>query len=379
MSPRFILFGNPENRRVTLFQDAMTAQALPPAEVIPWRDVLHDFARVEALSSEPALVRLDSVGEDFEVERALLKLGHGEAKRLGVSTIDPSDIDALSYDRGLILCPRQQHLGFLSVLQKLERLFQQRPAWRILNPTQSVATLFDKRETSRLYESRGIPVPPRIDSVSSVDELRQRMDERDCQRAFVKLSCSSSASCLAIYRRGTNRDSIFTTIEQANTGWYNTLRPRLIESSARVDEIIGFLLREGSQVEEEVPKAKLAGNPFDCRVLVVAGEPAFLVVRQNRHPITNLHLRGWRGDPEALKREAPADIMNGAMESCRKVYAAHDCLHVGVDLMFERDFTGHRVIEANAFGDLLPNLKRDGLSVYEWEIRAALQDWARPR
>ena len=42
-------------------------------------------------------------------------------------------------------------------------------------------------------------------------------------------------------------------------------------------------------------------------------------------------------------------------------------------LMYEAGFRGHRVLEANAFGDLLPNLTRDGLSVYEWQVRQALQ------
>jgi hypothetical protein len=41
--------------------------------------------------------------------------------------------------------------------------------------------------------------------------------------------------------------------------------------------------------------------------------------------------------------------------------------------MYEAHFQGHRVLEANAFGDLLPGLRREGLSVYEWEIREALR------
>ena len=44
----------------------------------------------------------------------------------------------------------------------------------------------------------------------------------------------------------------------------------------------------------------------------------------------------------------------------------------GVDLLYETGFRGPRVVEANAFGDLLPNLTREGLSPYGWEIRAAL-------
>jgi hypothetical protein len=40
--------------------------------------------------------------------------------------------------------------------------------------------------------------------------------------------------------------------------------------------------------------------------------------------------------------------------------------------MFEPGLRAHRVIEGNAFGDLLPNLTRDGLDVYGWQIRRCL-------
>jgi hypothetical protein len=53
------------------------------------------------------------------------------------------------------------------------------------------------------------------------------------------------------------------------------------------------------------------------------------------------------------------------------VYAAHDCLHIGVDLLLEPGLRLHRIIEANAFGDLLPGLTSAGKSVYTWEIEAA--------
>jgi len=234
-------------------------------------------------------------------------------------------------------------------------------------------TLFDKRETSRLYESRGIPVPPRLDGISSSEELRQRMDALGCTSVFVKLSCSSSASCLAIFRRIRGREILITTIEMASTGWYNSLKVRRIEARSRIEQVLGFLLREGSQIEREVPKAQLDGAFFDCRVVVVAGEPAFLVVRQNHHEITNLHLLGWRGNRESLERDAPPELLEAAFESCRRVWREHRCLHLGIDVLFQADFAGHAVIEANAFGDLLPNLTRDGLSVYEWEIREALR------
>jgi glutathione synthase/RimK-type ligase-like ATP-grasp enzyme len=186
-------------------------------------------------------------------------------------------------------------------------------------------------------------------------------------RVFVKLSCSSSASCLCIY--DPQNDSLVTTIERAHTGWYNSRKLRRARGKGAA-EILAFLIREGSQIEEEVEKARVDGRWFDCRVLAVAGEPAFTVVRTSPHRITNLHLGGTRGDPDDLPSATHAVMM----ATCRRVAAAHDCLHVGIDVMIEKGWRGVRVLEANAFGDLLPNLRRDGLDVYEWQIRAALQD-----
>jgi hypothetical protein len=372
-APPFILIGNAENRRVTLFQEALAEAGLPPARVVPWVDVLAHPGVLADLPDSEALVRIDSAGESWEVEKALLKRGAPDARAAGCSRLEPERVDALAYDHGRILCPRQHHLGFLKALAELEALFAERPRWRVLQSPASIAELFDKRVTSRRYAALGVPVPEPLEGVTDAESLRARMREQDCREVFVKLSCGSSASCLAIYRRGRVRDTLVTTIEQATTGWYNSLKPRRIDEPARVDEVLEFLLAEGSQVEHAIPKARLGGDYFDCRVLMVRGEPAFTVVRQSRHPITNLHLGGWRGDLEELRAAAPANEWEDAMESCRKVARAHACLHVGIDLMFEEFFTGHRVLEANAFGDLLPNLRRDGLTVYAWEIREALR------
>ncbi|HZI15484.1 MAG TPA: STM4014 family protein [Myxococcus sp.] len=373
-APPFILIGNAENRRVTLFQEALEHQGLPPARVVPWKELLASPGVLADLPDTQALVRIDSAGESWDVEKALLKRGYPEAEGLGCSFITPREVDALEYDHGLILPPRQYHLGFLKTLSELDAIFAAHPRWRVLQPTADIAELFDKRLTSRKYASLGVPVPEPLEGVTDPESLRERMRETDCREVFVKVSCGSSASCLAIYRRGRGRDTLVTTIEQAETGWYNSLRVRRIDEPARIEEILTFLLREGSQVERSIPKARLGGDYFDCRVLMVRGEPAFTVVRQSRIPITNLHLGGWRGDLDRLHEAAPKNELADAMESCRTVARAHRCLHVGIDLMYEDHFTGHRVLEANAFGDLLPGLRRDGLTVYEWEIREALRD-----
>jgi hypothetical protein len=372
---RFLVVGNPENRRVTLFQEALAKQGLPAARVVAWLDLVRDASALAEVPDEPLLVRVDSFGECFEVERALLVRGFEDARGAGVATLSPRALASLREDRGKILAPRQHHLGLLRVLADIERVFAEKRAWRILNPIASIVALFDKRTTSRTYASLGVPVPRALEEVGSPDELREAMGAARMQAVYVKLSCASSASCLAIYEarsEALQHGAVTTTIEVAKAGYYNSRRLRRYTTRERVDAILAFLLHEGSQVEESVPKARLDGAFFDCRVVVISGEPAFTVVRTSQQPITNLHLGGQRGDLARMQELVPVSVREAAMESCRAVHAAHGALHVGVDLMYEENLGGHRVLEANAFGDLLPNLTRDGLSVYEWEIRAAL-------
>lgn len=63
----FAVVGNPGNRRVALFQEAVRAAGLPEPRVVPWRDVLTGRAVFRAGEN----VRIDSPGEDPEVEGLL--------------------------------------------------------------------------------------------------------------------------------------------------------------------------------------------------------------------------------------------------------------------------------------------------------------------
>ncbi len=369
----FLILGNPENRRVTLFQAALQAEGFAAAQVVPWRAFLEDPRALEAVPFKDCYFRIDSAGEDFEVERALLGLGAKAAKAAGVSSVSPKAVEALVDDRGRILAPRQSHLGFELALGRIDAIVSKRPGWRQLNPVADILELFDKRRTSTRYAAAGLPVPESLGKITTVAQLDEAMETQRMSPVFVKLSSGSSASCLGIYQRSKSVSSFITTIEQADTGWYNTLRIQHVRDPTRIRELLTFLLREGAQVERSIPKARFGGDYFDLRVLCVGEEPAFIVVRQNQHPITNLHLGGRRGDLDALKAEIPKSAWNFAMDSCRKVASLYRSLHLGIDLMFEPGWGGHRILEANAFGDLLPNLTHEGKNVWEWELHVLKQ------
>jgi len=369
----FLLIGNPANRRVTMFQAALAAQGLPPAHVVGWADLIAPGAPAAVLGELPAsatFVRIDSTGEDDEVERALLRRGEPAARAEGYAAVGARPLATIPRELGRILYPRQHHLGFLAVLDELARVFATRPAWRVLQPPAAIAQLFDKRETSAAWSALGIPVPDVLPGgpVREPEDLRARMRAVGWSTVFVKVASASSASCLAIFTHDAGDEHAITTVEDTGRARYNTRKLQRITGRRALDRLLGFLLAEGAQVERAIPKAQLGDHWFDLRVVAIDGATPFAVVRMAPHPITNLHLGGQRGDLEALRARIAPAAWDAAMASCVAVQRASGAFHVGVDLMFEPDLRAHRVIEGNAFGDLLPNLTRDGLDVHGWQI-----------
>src|SRR5262249_39086622 len=130
------------------------------------------------------------------------------------------------------------------------------------------------------------------------------------------------------------------------------------------------LCREGVQVEEWIPKATFEGQAFDLRVLVIAGKVCHVVPRLSPHPMTNLHLLNQRGDQERVRAEIPSESWDSAMETCRRAAALFPgCHHVGVDLLFTPRYRP-MLLEANAFGDLLPGVLWNSLDTYAAELAA---------
>ncbi len=364
-----VVIGHPEHRRVSMFQAALAAQGLPAAQVIAWRDLTEPGAPARLLGAVPddVIFRIDSMGEDDAVERAMLVRGDADAAALGATTISKAALAKQPYELGRIICPRQIHCGFLAVLAEIEAAIK--PTWRVVQPVPAIRDLFDKRVTSRQWAARGIPVPDVLDGVSEPDELRARMRELDWPAVYVKMAASSSASCLAVFTHEAAGEHAITTVEETGRARYNTRKLQRVTGKRAIDRLLRFLLNEGSQIERAIPKAQLGDRLFDLRVLTIDGVAAFIVVRTSPHPITNLHLGGQRGSVDELRAIVPRPAWDAAMASCVAVQRASGAFHVGVDLMFEPGFTAHRVIEGNAFGDLLPNLERDGLDVYGWQIR----------
>jgi hypothetical protein len=373
----FVVVGNPGCRRVALFQEALARCALPAATLISYADLLAGSVTLEQVVRPGAVVRLESPGRDFEVEKALLAAGANEPDADGPTRISKSAASQLAFDKGRIWYPRQWYLGFRALLRRIDdQLSRCPPCVRMTSPA-DVEVLFDKVCCQGRFATAGIPVPRSLGPVRSFAELRERMREAGCPSVFVKLAHGSSASGVVAYRTSATRQEAVTTVEMVRQGGelrlYNSRRIRHYHQPAEVSALIDALAREGVQVEEWLPKAVLDDHAFDLRVVVIAGTARHVVVRMSQSPMTNLHLLNRRGELSDVVARMGPEAWQAARQTCERAAAVFpDSLHAGVDLLVGANYRRHAVLEANAFGDLLPGVLSEGVDTYEAEIRAVV-------
>src|SRR5258708_22144904 len=125
-APGFVVIGNAGNRRVELFQHALKALGLPPAQLVLWRDFLKNFEvldRILATVPPDTVIRIESPEKDFEVERVLLAIGADQddpdAQGVAYERICRRAVETLTFEKGRILPSRQWYLGFRHVLHQL--------------------------------------------------------------------------------------------------------------------------------------------------------------------------------------------------------------------------------------------------------------------
>ena len=103
-APRYVVVTNPTGKRWQLYWTELTtfwrARGIEPEIVmVPWAKVIPRDGNLEGLPAfdQPALVRLESPGRDFEVTKLLLQAGSRD------SPIDGEDWSALTYEKGRVV------------------------------------------------------------------------------------------------------------------------------------------------------------------------------------------------------------------------------------------------------------------------------------
>jgi hypothetical protein len=263
--------------------------------------------------------------------------------------------------------------GFCRVLRGLRQSFDARPH---LNPTAcplAIAEMFDKTATTaKLHFVAGIPVPGWLQRPSDVfAEMLDVGDARGWRTIYLKLNTGSSATgIITIYQVEGGAFHGTTTLTEIDGQFFNSRLLSHLTGSA-LERAVNFILSEGAFAQQGIPMAQIDGQNFDVRVVCVYGKPAATIFRLSSNPMTNLHLGGRRGDFERCRAAIPTRDWLDALDHCAEAAACFDSAIAGVDLLFERGFRSHFVLEVNAFGDFFPGwIDARSRSVHALEIEA---------
>jgi glutathione synthase/RimK-type ligase-like ATP-grasp enzyme len=343
---RLVVVGNPDNRRVRLFDAAARAAGLAAPAVVTWRDVAG--GRVEI--PDQHVVRIDSPGEDGAVDR-LLRCAPAAA------------------EHGEIVGRATWYAGFSAALRRVAAT-----GAPLLNQVHDMMTMFDKRRCHAALAAAGVPVPPVLPCDGGYELIRAHARAAGWSRVFVKPVHGSSASgVVALAFGAAGRVCGYTSAERDGGRLFNALRVHRYDSEAEIAAIVDALAVDGLHVERWLPKATFGGRAIDLRVVVIAGRPGHVVVRTSRSPMTNLHLGNARGDLPSVRAAVGGDRWAQMLATCVRAAACfRGSLHAGVDLLISPGFDQHAVAEVNAFGDLLPGVVVDGRDTYAEQIDALL-------
>jgi hypothetical protein len=348
------------DKRVPLFQAMLAKAQLPPAEILPWEDFLSGKIQLEDVLQPGDVFRIDSPGRHFEVERAMLMRGAGIAepeKDAAYARLSPSEIQALSFDKGLILPNRQWYLGFKDALQDIRDTIQSTPNLTLMNTPREIWEMFDKRFCHRLMKDAGIRVPRGLPPIHSFDHLLAEMKKNGIPSVFIKLAHGSSAAGTVAFQKAGPRMRAITTAEVVENGQevrlYASRKIRTLFDAAKIEKLINALCRHRVHVEHWLPKASQDGSLFDLRVIVIGQKVERIVMRCSQSPMTNLHLLNSSSDHLKLRMAMSKAQWQSAMATCLAAKACFpESLYAGVDLLIEPNFH-HAVLEINAFGDLI--------------------------
>jgi len=356
----FIYICNPENRRAEFFRSACSHLGFPKPTEIAWDDLLtrQDELLAACEWNADTVVRVESPGENFEVERFLIEKGGG-----------PKGIE---HDHGRLRYQVEWFVGWRKTLEEIDRFFD---GAAFMNPPSDIALMFDKWSAQRHLEKNDVPIPALVGGqIQSFDDLIERLRANNCSRAFLKPAHSSSASGVVALQLGKRDRMIATTSAELivdQNRIYNSLRLRHYTDPSDVRLLVDLLARENLMAERWFPKASVQGKAFDLRVLVIAGQARHVVARTSASPITNLHLGNERGSIPEIRKNLGEEVWGEAMLICEQAALSFPNSHyVAVDLMVSSSRNRFAVAEVNAFGDLIPNIYSDDDDTYTAELRS---------
>lgn len=366
-----VLVGQPDHRRTQLLQAALKRRGLAPARVVDYATMLTDPQRLAESLTDDVVIKLDSPGESTALHDALLHRGWIHS---GEQDAAPTPLA-----HGELTHQHLWYAGFADLLRTLERVAGS-ACW--LNPPEDILRMCDKWRCQQELIAADVAAPPRLGLIDGYDTLRRLSGQHDCDRIFVKARYGSSAAGVLAYRRHRDGREVAYASTQVVDGencsqLFNTLTPQRYTDSRSIAALVDALAVQGAYAERWIAKPRApghAGHHFDLRVVAFGGEPRQRVARIADRPMTNLHLGNRRGDPQMLLDATRTATTEDCVRKAAAVFP--DSAMIGFDLIPGHD-TCH-VLEANAFGDLLPGLHWHGADAYDdqaaWVARHGMQN-----
>jgi glutathione synthase/RimK-type ligase-like ATP-grasp enzyme len=353
-----VLVGHPDHRRTQLLQAALRRLGLAPARVVDYATLLDDPSRFADAIAGSRVVKLDSPGESAALHNALVHRGwvcgggHGAA---------PAPLA-----HGELAHQHLWYAGFADLLQVLHRVAGD---VRWLNPPDDILRMCDKWRCQEAFFAAGVAIPALLGGIDDYETLRLLAKDNDCDRIFVKARFGSSAAGVLAYRRHRDgREVAYASTELIKDAksprLFNTLVPQRYTDSRDIAALIDSLAAQGAYAERWIAKPRATGSPghhFDLRVVAFDGVPRQRVARIADRPMTNLHLGNRRGDPMTMLDATTTTTVEDCVRKAAAVFPGSTM--IGFDLIPGRGTC--RVLEGNAFGDLLPNLQWLGADAYD--------------
>ena len=347
------------SKRVRLMQAARAQLRLPPAHVLEWRDWLAQPALLEAALRQPGRLKIEPPGDDPAAHLLLLQAGWRLLERPPVAA--PAHGELLAMDAWFA--------GFSNAMQGLARQLATLPAIRVVNAPAEIVRMTDKLACQRHLAAHGVPIPALLGPVHGYDHLQSLLHQHDLDRVYLKPRYGSSASGVVAYRRNkagrqqaTTSAALYRT--EGITRLMNSKRMARYETQHDIAALVDALAAQELYAEAWLNKPRCGDSHYDLRVVTLGGQPAHRVARMGQQMMTNLHLDNRRGEASGLLNAADLAALEAASAQAARAFP-HS--HVtGYDLVV-RQGQAH-VLEANAFGDLLPGLLWQGIDTYTAQL-----------
>lgn len=224
-----------------------------------------------------------------------------------------------------------------------------------MNSPDAIWQVLNKQNCKARLQEQGVPVTCMItETVESAEELLTILKEKKIYSVFVKPTYFSGAAgviALRIHPRN-QKMMAYTSCILKDKQLINTKVLRCIEDSNEILRLLNRVIELGVMVERWYPKAQFHGRSYDLRVVYQFGHIAYIVVRQAKGPITNLHLNNQALDIRELGING--ELLSSIEEMCGQAVDLFPGLSMaGIDILVEKNSQKPYIIEMNGQGDLI--------------------------